>query len=230
MTEPTVTKASGGGAEPFWRRFRPHNIRFTLYFTYFELKKQYADSALGVMWMVVEPLLRMGLYVLVFAVLLGRRFKLVEGGESARFDYALYILSGLVPWHFVSFSFSRGMGMITSYAGFIRQPNVPYRTLPSVMFLLSMPGHLTSMAVLLGLYAVAGRIGEVQWHLLALAYLLIFFFMRGLITALGAATARIMDLRNAVPLLLQVLMYTSPIIYKPEMIPEKHTRALFLLA
>jgi lipopolysaccharide transport system permease protein len=199
---------------------RDADLRAILYFTWFELKKATTGSSLGMLWAVLSPLIQMSIYVFVFAVILNIRYPAADGTTGGRLDYTIYILAGLVPWIFLSTAITGGVNMIQKYSGFIRQPNFPYRILPTVNMLLTFPGHVASVLFLLTLFALTGRLGTIQPHLLALVYVFTFIFLRGLATLLGFISYHLPDLRNVVPLLLTFLIYLSPIFYKPEQVPS----------
>ncbi len=189
------------------------------YFAYFEVKKRYADNILGLLWSALSPLVQLGTYVFVFAVVLDIRFPKAHGQVGGALDFTFYVLMGLVAWQLLVTSLTGGLSMIHNYAGFIRQPNFPYRMLPMVVVLSTMPGHLIGLLMVLVLALVTGALHSVQVPLLLLVYGFSFLFLCGLSTTLGFLVVKVTDLRHAVPLVLNLLMFLSPILYKPEQVP-----------
>jgi ABC-type polysaccharide/polyol phosphate export permease len=214
----------GRGAAARWLLLldRRTKISTILFFTWFELRKMHAGHAIGVLWAVLMPLGQMLIYVYIFAIVLKVRFEVRPGVEGGPAEYIVYILSGLVPWLFIAAVINGGTGMVQQYASFIRQPNFPYRIIPSVVLLLGMPGHLASVAVIaVALTMVDLGFGGPAWSHLAAAYILAFFFLRGISTALGYLTMYAQDMRNIVSLGMAFLIYFSPVFYKPTQMPHQ---------
>ena len=161
-------------------------IKTTLFFSYFEIKKLTAGSGLGLAWMLLEPLFRVVIYIFVFAVVLRIR---LPGGDSGAFGYAIYILMGFVPWLYISSVLNEGAGLVHTYAGFIRQPNFPYRILPNVILLTQIPAHVVGMVAVLVMMGLSGELVSVNVPLLLLVYVLMFVAVRGGATFLGACAA-----------------------------------------
>lgn len=187
-------------------------LRTTFFFAYFELKKMSAGSGLGLVWAILEPLLRVSIYVFVFTVILGLR---LPGASAEPFKYAIYILQGLVPWLFISSCLSGGLNMVQTYAGFIRQPAFPYRILPNLIVITRLPAHIVGMVIVFALMIAGGTIGNVNWPLLAFVYVLILVAARGMATVCGAIVSVIPDFRHIITLILMLSIYLSPILYVP---------------
>lgn len=188
------------------------SLKITLFFSYFEIKKLSAGSGLGLAWMVLEPLLRVMIYVFVFTVVLQIR---LPGPDAGAFSYAVYILMGLIPWIYISTVLTDGANLVQSYAGFIRQPNFPYRMLPNVILLKHLPAHIVSMVILLVMIGTTGNLERINVPLLLLVYFLLLVVVRGTATFLGAIAAVIPDVRQVLNLLLSLAIFLSPILYLP---------------
>ncbi len=194
----------------------------TLVFAWFELRKAYAGSAAGLLWTVLVPLGQCLIYVFIFVVVLRVRFDVRPGVTGGPMEYTVFILSGLVPWMLVNAIVTGGTDMVQQYAPFIRQPNFPYRIIPTVVVLLAVPAHLAGLAVLgVSLSFVDFGFGGPVWPALAAAYVCAFFALRGLATFLGLGTMYVRDLRPAVGLAMSFLIYLSPVLYGPSQMPEK---------
>jgi ABC-type polysaccharide/polyol phosphate export permease len=205
------------GPVRLWRRFgildARTRLRTLLFFTYFELKKLSAGTGLGLAWTIFDPFARISIYVFVFTVILRIR---LPGPDSGAFSYAIYIMLGLVPWTFISASLNEGAVMVQKYAGFIRQPNFPYRILPNVILLTNLPAHAIGMAFVLGMIAWSGDLGRIDLPLVVLAYALLVVTVRGAASVLGALTAVVPDFRQVLSLVLMAVVYVAPIFYLPE--------------
>jgi len=212
--------AHASSPEGRWQSLRSsayNQLKTTLFFAYFELKKTSAGTGLGVAWMILDPLVRIMIYVFIFTVVFGIR---LPGENASAFSYAVYILMGLVPWMFISSILTDGANLVHAYAGFIRQPRFPYRILPNVILIKNLPAHFVGMAVLLVLIGLSGDFGDVNVPLLALTYALLLLIARGAATVLGACAAIMPDVRQVLNLLLMLAIYLSPILYLPSMLGQ----------
>jgi ABC-type polysaccharide/polyol phosphate export permease len=201
--------------QPGWLGLFGRHSRFrtVLFFTYFELKKLSAGTGLGLLWTIFDPFARILIYIFVFTIVLKVR---LPGPNSGAFSYSIYIMLGLIPWTFVSACLNEGAGMVHTYAGFIRQPNFPYRILPNVVLLTNLPAHLIGMAFVIVMMAVSGDLGHIDLPLVALAYALLFVTVRGAASILGALAAVVPDVRRFLSIVLTAVVYVAPILYLPE--------------
>lgn len=190
-------------------------LKITAFFSYFEIKKTSAGNGLGLAWMLLEPMLRISIYVFVFTVVFQIR---LPGDDAGTFSYAVYILMGLVPWIYISAVLTDGAGLVHSYAGFIRQPRFPYKILPNVILVKHLPAHLVGMAVLLVMIIISGDFDKINFPLLILVYMLMVLTVRGSATFLGACAAVLPDVRYLVGIVLMLAIYLSPVLYVPEML------------
>lgn len=184
----------------------------TVFFAYFDAKKSAGGTGLGFAWTIVEPLVRMIIYLFVFSVVLRVRLP----GDGGTFAYTVYILLGMVPWLHISGVLNSGAALVPSHVAFIRQPSFPHKILPNVVLLVQLPAYAVSMVVLLVLLAVDQQIHAVNWPLLVAVQVLIWVTIRGSATVLGIAAAAIPDIRQVLNLLLMAAVYLSPIFYLPE--------------
>jgi lipopolysaccharide transport system permease protein len=185
-----------------------------------DIKLRYKQTALGVIWVILQPLLAGA----VFAVVFGHFAKMPSGDKP----YLLFVFASLLGWNLFSAILQRSGNSLIKESGLISKVYFPRLLIPLaaafsafVDFLVS----LTVMAVLLCFYK--------SWPG---AWLLLFPFV--LITALALAIGasfwvaalniRYRDFTYAMPFLMQVLMYGSPVVYGLELIP-KQWRWLFEL-
>jgi ABC-type polysaccharide/polyol phosphate export permease len=201
---------------------RKTGLYTTLVFAWFELRKAHAANSGGLLWSVLTPLGQCLIYVFMFAFVFKVRFPLRAGVEGGPAEFTIYILSGLVPWFLVSTMVLGGTDMVQQYASFIRQPNFPYRIIPTVVLLVALPAHLAGLAVLIVMLSLVDLgYGGPLWLPLAGAYVCAFFALRGLATMLGLLTMYVRDLRHLIALAISFLIYFSPVFYAPGQMPPK---------
>lgn len=182
-----------------------------------ELKARYSGSALGVAWAVLQPLVQLAVYGVVFGVFLRSRPAEPYGTDN----FFLFLLCGLVPWHFFSQSLSSSVTVLRSHRSLIkRAAGFPSEMLPIVTVLSNGIGHLIGMALVLGALwifngGVSLQAAAVVVYLLPLSMLCV-----GLSWALSSVNVYLRDVQQVVGLLLMAWLFLTPVFYSPELIPE----------
>src|SRR5439155_14530168 len=85
-----------------------------------DVKVRYKQTAFGIAWVLLQPLLAMGIFTIVF----GQSGRVTSGGVP----YALFVLAGLVPWFYFANATSGESGSIVGNTQFIRKVYFPYMT------------------------------------------------------------------------------------------------------
>ena len=195
-----------------WREFM--NYREVLRMLIFrDLKARYAQTWLGALWIVFQPLFTVGIFALIF----GRWVHL----ETEGIPYFLFAFSGLVSWTFVSQAIQRASQSLTLDVRLITKVYFPRLLIPlsSVMGAFLDFGILT---VVLCLFVKFYGI-PLTWQILAFPICLfpLFFVVLGIGSFMAALGVYYRDIAALMPLFLQTLMYGSPIVYSTAIVPEK---------
>src|SRR5512137_903097 len=103
-----------------------------------DLKVRYKNSVLGIAWSLLNPILMMLVFTLVYTVMLG---------QSNRRDYAAFILCGLLPWNFFSGSIMGGTGSIVNNGYLIKKVYFPRLVLPTSIMLSNLVNFLVALPV-----------------------------------------------------------------------------------
>ncbi len=176
-----------------------------LFLVWRDVMIRYKQTVIGVFWAVLQPVAVMG--VMTFA--LGR----VAGEPGAAVPYWLFVLTGLVPWMFLSAAVSgAGLSVVAN------QQLVTKVYFPRVLLPLSAAGLAgVDFLVGCGVLAVAAPLAGVVpgWHLLALplALAVLLLVACGLGLFLAAVTVKYRDFRVVVPFLIQMWLFLTPTIY-----------------
>jgi lipopolysaccharide transport system permease protein len=195
--------------------------RELLYFlTWRDIKVRYKQTLMGVAWVVVQPLLTM----LIFAVVFARFVRLEEGA----IPYPLFAYAGLLLWTFFSVSVSSGTNSLIGNTSLVTKVYFPRAFIPAAAVGAGLVDFGVGAVVLAALAVYYGV--SVTWGLLLLPVFV------GLAAALAlsvgmiasALTVRYRDLRHALPFLLQLWMFASPVIYPVGVVPERWRWALAL--
>ena len=179
-----------------------------------ELRSKYRRSFLGWTWSLLNPLALVAIYSFVFGVVFGS--KAPTGNPSGLTSYALYLLSGLLPWSFFGLVTGLGLSSLIGNAGLVRKVAFARETLVFSQSIFSLVQHCIEMLLLCTILLIAGSpilpwIPEVIFLMLLLT---IFSTGLGLILAVFAAYFR--DLVYLWTIIMQAYFFMTPIIYNPD--------------
>lgn len=171
-----------------------------------DLQAKYRGSALGVLWTIANPLVLMGVYLLVFGVVWKSPF--AQGGH-----YPLFLLSGLALWTFVAAALQSSTRSMLDNANLIRKTRFPRQLVP-----LSVVGaHLVSFVAMLVVllvvnFAVLSRVRATEWLAIPLAALVV-GFVSGLALLTASLNALFRDVEFIVAAVLVPWFFLTPVIY-----------------
>ncbi|MGO4272806.1 ABC transporter permease, partial [Paenibacillus sp. TAF58] len=179
-----------------------------------EIKQKYAGSTLGKLWILLNPLLFLSAYFIVYISI----FKIKLEGVST-FDYVLLIFSGLIPWFGFAEAIGGGVGAVTNNSSLIKNTLFPIELIPVRTVLSSMISQLVGLFILL---IVLGVKGELGYFVFLLPLVLIFqvIFTVGMSWALASLNVFFRDLGQIINIILILLMLVSPIAYTTDMISK----------
>jgi ABC-type polysaccharide/polyol phosphate export permease len=169
-----------------------------------DFQTRYKRAALGIVWVVVVPLLQGAVLAIVFSKVVK-----VGGGDG----FAEYVLSGILPWAYVSGTVSAATTSIVDGAGLTDKVWFPRALLALVPCLSNLIGFAVSIVVLLGTlpFLDAPMGAELLWFLPASALLIAFTIGAALVLSALHVTFR--DVRFLVQAALLVWIYVTPILY-----------------
>jgi len=199
------------------------NFRELLYFlTWRDIKVRYKQTLLGVAWVVVQPLATM----LVFTLLFGRLAGLEE--RTGGIPYAIFAFAGLLPWTFFAGAVNAGGNSLVNNSNLLTKVYFPRVIVPVAAAGALLVDFLLSAVFLAGLMVYYGV--PPSWKLLMLPVLAALTALLAVATGtlLAALNVKYRDIRHALPFLLQMWMFGSPVIYPTTMVPEPWRRLLTL--
>ncbi|HLW61694.1 MAG TPA: ABC transporter permease [bacterium] len=185
------------------------------------VRLKYKQATLGVAWAIIQPLAFLGIFTVIF----GRFAELSKGNHS----YAAYALSVLVPWIFLQTAVSIGAQMLVLDGTLVKKVYFA-REAPILGAVLATGlDFIIGLALVLIMNRYLG--GRLAWTVLLAAplWLLMAILAAGLAMTFGALTVYYRDFRYALPILLQLWMFASPVAYPLTAVPAKW-RALYVLA
>jgi lipopolysaccharide transport system permease protein len=190
------------------------NFRELLYFlTLRDVKVRYKQTLMGLAWVIIQPLATMLIFTLVF-----NRFVRLDTGAM---PYPLFALSGLLLWLFFANAVTNSTNSLISNANLITKVYFPRMFIPAA----SVGAGLVDLAVAFVLLLALGLYYGVDqtWQLLFLPLfiLLMTFLALGVGLLSAALTVKYRDLRHALPFIIQLWMFASPIIYPASVVPQR---------
>jgi lipopolysaccharide transport system permease protein len=182
-------------------------------FTSRSFRLRYKQTVLGVIWVVLQPLLFLGIFVLVF----GQAADISGGGAP----YAAFALSALVPWGFVAAAVMSGSNALVTDASLLRKVYFP-REAP---VLGAVASFLVDLLIGIVLIVVAAPFTGAQLGpsllLTPLLVLALLVPAVGLAMPLAALSVYYRDFRYIIPFALQAALFASPVAYPVTTIPEQ---------
>ena len=177
-----------------------------------DVKVRYKQTALGVAWVLLQPLLAMGIFSIVF----GQRGLATNG-----VPYPLFVVSGLVPWFYFSNATSGASGSVVGNTQLISKVYFPRLAIPLAAVLANLVDLSIGLLLELALLLVFG-VGF-GWQFLALPILvaLVVLTALGVSVWLSALDVQYRDVRYAVPFFIQVWLFATPVIYSAGDVPER---------
>jgi lipopolysaccharide transport system permease protein len=186
-----------------------------------DVKLRYRQTALGVAWVVLLPLLASGIFTLVFGMIA----KLPSDGSP----YFLFVFAGYLGWNAFQNTLQRcGISLIGNTA-LVTKVYFPRIILPAASVLASLLDFAVGVVMLLLVLLVRGELPSVQsLALVPLFMLLVQLLGLGLGFISAALTVRFRDVQYVLPYLIQLLLYASPVAYGVSAVPQA-VRRLYLL-
>jgi lipopolysaccharide transport system permease protein len=178
-----------------------------------DVKVRYKQTALGIAWIILQPVISMFVFTGIFGFLLQ--------APSNGVPYPIFLYAGLLPWNYFAGSLTRASQSLVGSSHLITKVYFPRMIIP----ISAVVGVLVDFAVssvVLGLLMLVYRIPltiNVIW--------LPFFLLLAMVTALGfglwlaALNVRYRDVNYLVPFLVQIWMYLTPVVYSITLIPER---------
>lgn len=183
-----------------------------------ELRGKYKRSALGWTWSLVNPLVTMAIFTVVFGVFL--KAEPGAGDPSGLDVFALWLLCALLPWNFVNTTLNGGAVALVGNGNLIKKVYFPRQTLVGAVT----GANLTTLLIELGVLAVAMLIAGnnvVPWipGVLLITVLLV-AFATGLALALSVLNVYFRDTQHFLSIFMQLWFYASPIVYPAHLVSD----------
>jgi lipopolysaccharide transport system permease protein len=183
------------------------------FFIWREIKVRYKQTVLGASWALLQPVLTM----IIFSIIFGRLAKL----DSEGIPYPVFTYAALLPWQLFSRALSDASASLVSAQSMITKVYFPRLFLPAAAVLSGLVDFAIAFIVMLGLMLFYGITPTLAILTLPLFLLLAVITAMAVGMWLSALNVKYRDVKYVTPFLVQLWLYGTPIAYSAKLIPEQ---------
>jgi lipopolysaccharide transport system permease protein len=218
MTE-RIIEAEATGLIGYLRRVWAYR-RLIGVFAVRDLRAQYAQTALGLLWAVIKPLLALAIFSVFFGVL-------VPLDSKIHVEYPLFAFSGMVSWYYFTYLMVNAGTAVVNAQQLISRVYFPKLILPLAKVIAGLVDFGISMVLMVILMLIWGRAPGVE--LLLFPVFLGLNILVGLTIGvwLAALTTRYRDFHHLLPYLVNFLIWLTPVFYPTTIVPPQYQYFLF---
>jgi len=177
------------------------------------IKVRYKQSVLGGLWAILQPVSLMLMFTFIFSFVA----KIPSDGAP----YAIFVYTALLPWNYFSSSVSNATGSLVNHAQFVTKVYFPREILPATYVIASLFDFVVASVVLVGLMMYYRVPLTIHALYVVPIVLILTCFALAMSLFLSATQVRFRDIGVAVPLLLQLWLFATPVIYPLSSVPER---------
>jgi lipopolysaccharide transport system permease protein len=196
----------------YWRDIWQYRELF-YFLAWRDVLVRYKQTAIGIFWALIRPLLTM----LVFTIVFGKLAKLPSGGAP----YPILVFAGMLPWQFFANSLSECSDSLITNANLISKVYVPRLIVPASAVIVSFVDFLLSGMILLALMVWYNFVPSWRIITLPLFMLIAFAVSVGVGLWIAALNVQYRDFRYIVPFLVQFGLYISPVGFSSSIVPQQ---------
>ncbi|HOX35086.1 MAG TPA: ABC transporter permease [Methanoregulaceae archaeon] len=182
-------------------------------FTLRDIKLRYKQTGLGIAWAVLQPLLTM----VIFTVIFGGLAKIPSEGVP----YPLFVLAALLPWMLFAEGLTRSTTSMITNANIMTKVYFPRLIMPLSSIISPLVDFGVSFVILLAMMVYFGFMPSITIVFLPLFLLLALATSLGVGLWLSALNVRYRDFQYTIPFLIQIWMFASPVVYASSLVPEQ---------
>lgn len=183
------------------------------FFVWRDVKVRYKQTAIGIAWVVLQPLMTMGIFTLFF----GRLAKLPSDG----LPYPVFYFSALVPWVYFSGALQSCTNVVVDNQRVITKVYFPRLVLPLSAVVSGLVDFAIGFVVLFAVTTIYGIKPTLAALWLPVLLLLAVLTALGVGLWMSALNALYRDVRYVVPFLVQFWMFASPVAYPSSLVPQR---------
>ena len=175
-----------------------------------DIRGKYKKSFLGFLWSFLNPLLQIGVYALVFPLIL----------RNTQDNYVIFLCTGLIPWTYFSVAVARSAGCMVENGNIIKKVYFPREIIPISLVTAEGFNFIISTIIILAFVIFYG-IGITKFIIFYPIVLIVqYLLVLALSFIISSVTVYFRDLQHFIGVGLQLLFYGTPIVYAGETIPQ----------
>lgn len=178
-----------------------------------DIKVRYKQTALGVLWVIIQPVFMMIFFTLIF----GR----LAGMPSDGVPYPIFAYAGLLPWTFFSNALNTSANSLVGNSSLITKVYFPRMIIPIASVGAGLVDFMIAFALLVVLMIYYGINFSINLLILPILAVLTALAAIGAGMWMSALNVKYRDVRYALPFITQIWMFATPIIYPSNLLPEK---------
>jgi len=186
-----------------------------------DIAVRYKQTALGILWAVIRPLITMTIFVFIFGTL-------AKLPTNTNTPYSILVFTALAPWFFFSTALADASTSMTTNSNLISKVYFPRIIIPTAATLVAWVDFIISLAILAALMIFYRH--PVSWQLLStpLFCIMLFSLAWGVGILFAALNVKYLDFKFVIPFLIQIGLYISPIGFSSSIIPEQWKYLFYL--
>ncbi|MDG2054446.1 MAG: ABC transporter permease [Phycisphaerales bacterium] len=199
--------------------FRQHELLFFLVGR--DIKVRYKQTIFGVLWAVIQPLLTMLIFTVIFN-------KVAGINSDSEIPYPVFVYAGLLPWQFFSAALTSGSTSLIGQQNLLTKVYLPRMFLPAASLGSAFVDFCIAFIILIILMLIYDVHPSWSTFAIPLLVLLVILTSLGITLIFSALCVSYRDVRYVVPFAVQILMYLSPVIYPVSIVPKQYQWILAL--
>jgi len=211
--EVTIIKRQSGWKFIDFRELKQYRDLF-YFLVWREIKILYAQTILGFSWAILQPLVQ----IVIFTIVFGKVAKISTDG----IPYILFSTVAIIPWTYMSQSMSMSSQSLITGAGMLGKVYFPRLAFPITPILAKMVDFGISILIVLGVMLYYRVLPTWNLLLFPLFVVLMMSIPLGIGLWLSSLAIRFRDVKHTMPFLVRMLIYTGPIVYSSSSIPEEY--------
>lgn len=186
-----------------------------LVFAWRDISVRYKQTVLGVLWAIIQPVITMVIFTFIF-----NRVAKIESGDGTPYPIFLYV--GLLLWQYFSGTLTNASNSMVANSGIIQKVYFPRLIIPAATAVTGLVDLAVASVILIGMMVHYGYYPHLTGVLiLPLLLMIAVLASLGMGMFLASVNIKFRDVRYALPFVIQIMMYVTPVIYPVSML-DKH--------
>ncbi len=183
-----------------------------------ELQLRFIRSRLGGLWMVLNPLFQVLIFVFVLSSVMAAKLP----GIKSEFAYAIYLMSGMLFWSLFSEILNRATNIFIENGNLLKKISFPKIALPLIMVGSALFNNILLLISMIFIFGFLGHWPGVSIIALPILIVITVAFALGIGLILGVLNVFMRDIGQVMPVILQIVYWFTPIVYVASMLPENY--------